>query len=51
MSMWIGSLGGEEGRQNILRWIETFPDRFAGEAQALREQFLGLPWEQWIWAH
>ncbi|KAK1225372.1 hypothetical protein PQX77_011691 [Marasmius sp. AFHP31] len=37
----------ESGRQNILAWIETFPDKFAEEGEALKVQFLGLPWEQW----
>ncbi|KAK1225116.1 hypothetical protein PQX77_011986 [Marasmius sp. AFHP31] len=40
---------GEEGRMNVLDWIETFPDNFAAEGEALRVQILGLPWE--LWAH
>ncbi|KAK1217335.1 hypothetical protein PQX77_020016 [Marasmius sp. AFHP31] len=38
---------GEEGRKNMLEWIETFPDRFAEEGEALKVQILGLPWKRW----
>ncbi|KAJ8093360.1 hypothetical protein PM082_020217 [Marasmius tenuissimus] len=38
---------GKEGRKNILEWIETFPDTFAQEGEALKEQVLDLPWSQW----
>ncbi|KAK1230047.1 hypothetical protein PQX77_006863 [Marasmius sp. AFHP31] len=45
--MGIDEEEGERGRKNMLAWIETFPDRFAEEGEALKAQFLGLPWEQW----
>ncbi|KAK1234139.1 hypothetical protein PQX77_002651 [Marasmius sp. AFHP31] len=47
LGMRIDEEDGEIGRNNILAWIETFPDKFAEEGEALKVQFLGLPWEQW----
>ncbi|KAJ8084915.1 hypothetical protein PM082_003692 [Marasmius tenuissimus] len=37
----------EEGRPNLLEWIETFPDWFVEEGKALKAQVLTLPWERW----
>ncbi|KAK1224528.1 hypothetical protein PQX77_012564 [Marasmius sp. AFHP31] len=47
LDMWVSSHDGEEYRKNMLEWIETFPDKFAAEGEALKVQILGLPWEQW----
>ncbi|KAK1234593.1 hypothetical protein PQX77_002200 [Marasmius sp. AFHP31] len=41
------SESGERDRTNLLEWIETFPDRYAGEAEALKAQVLALPWKKW----
>ncbi|KAJ8096065.1 hypothetical protein PM082_022679 [Marasmius tenuissimus] len=34
--------GLEQGKRNILAWIETFPDRFTEQARALKGQVLAL---------
>ncbi|KAK1215071.1 hypothetical protein PQX77_022338 [Marasmius sp. AFHP31] len=47
LEMQIDPEGGEEGRKNMLEWIETFPGRFTEEGRALKVQVLALPWEQW----
>ncbi|KAK1234532.1 hypothetical protein PQX77_002264 [Marasmius sp. AFHP31] len=45
--MQISSWLGKQGRKNMLRWIETFPDEFAEEGKALKAQVRALPWKQW----
>ncbi|KAK1218221.1 hypothetical protein PQX77_019105 [Marasmius sp. AFHP31] len=47
----VNYLDGEEGRKIIPEWIETFPDRFAQDGEALREQILSLPWLRWARNH
>ncbi|KAK1218961.1 hypothetical protein PQX77_018328 [Marasmius sp. AFHP31] len=47
LKMQINSRVGKAGRQNMLRWIETFPDEFAEEGKALKAQVRALPWKQW----
>ncbi|KAK1223853.1 hypothetical protein PQX77_013267, partial [Marasmius sp. AFHP31] len=45
--MRVSSHDGEKYRKNMLEWIETFPDKFVAEGEALKVQILGLPWEWW----
>ncbi|KAK1223831.1 hypothetical protein PQX77_013285 [Marasmius sp. AFHP31] len=47
LDMWVDSHDGEEYRKNMLEWIETFPDKFAAEGEALKVQIFDLPWELW----
>ncbi|KAJ8088120.1 hypothetical protein PM082_013671 [Marasmius tenuissimus] len=37
----------EEGRERMLKWIETFPDKFVEDKEALEEHVLTLPWGRW----
>ncbi|KAJ8091709.1 hypothetical protein PM082_020944 [Marasmius tenuissimus] len=38
---------GEARRKKLLKWIETFPDRFTEEAEVLKAHVLTLPWGEW----
>ncbi|KAJ8081015.1 hypothetical protein PM082_017853 [Marasmius tenuissimus] len=37
----------EEWRENLLKWIGTFPESFAEEAESLKVQVISLPWARW----
>ncbi|KAK1230037.1 hypothetical protein PQX77_006887 [Marasmius sp. AFHP31] len=47
LKMRIYSGDAKGGRKNMLGWIETFPDEFAEEGNALKAQVHALPWKQW----
>ncbi|KAK1233271.1 hypothetical protein PQX77_003575, partial [Marasmius sp. AFHP31] len=34
-------------QESLFEWLETLPDGTAGEREALKAQFLALPWERW----
>ncbi|KAK1226478.1 hypothetical protein PQX77_010562 [Marasmius sp. AFHP31] len=39
----------EEGKKNLFGWIDTIPDSFAEEREALRMEVLTFPWEKFLW--
>ncbi|KAJ8077545.1 hypothetical protein PM082_001977 [Marasmius tenuissimus] len=45
--MRIKSQHRKNARNNMLGWIETFPDKFTEEGGCLKMQILSLPWDHW----
>ncbi|KAJ8076236.1 hypothetical protein PM082_000655 [Marasmius tenuissimus] len=47
LNMAVNFADAMRGRKNLVRWIETFPDRFAGEGEDLKAQLFAWPLERW----